>query len=135
MTLEQQIHDSAQQFADAYNRGDLATIVELYDNDALILSPECSIETGTEAVKTCYQEAINLGWKNFKQTTVEIKLADKLAYHVGQYTIDSPEVDGKSEQAKGKYIDVYKLHDDGIWKIHVTAFNYDHPITQQNTQY
>jgi len=134
MTLEQQIKESAQQFADAYNRGDLNTIVELYDQDALILSPGCDIETGLDAIKNCYQEAINLGWKNFRQVSVEIDSNDKLAYHIGQFTIDSPETDGSTQQAKGKYIDVYKLHDDGIWKIHVSAFNYNHPIATQGCE-
>ena len=129
MTLEEQIKESAQLFESAYNQGDLNTIVTLYDDNALMLSPECSIEIGIEAVKNCYGEAIKLGWRNFKQTTVEIKVADSLAYHIGKYTIDSPESSGSVMQAKGKYIDVYMLHNDGTWKIHASAFNYDHPLT------
>ena len=128
MTLEEQIKESAQLFESAYNQGDLNTIVALYDDNALMLSPECSIEIGIEAVKSCYEQAITSGWKNFKQTTVEITTADSLAYHIGQYTMDSPEINGNSMQAKGKYIDIYKLHRDGTWKIHVSAFNYDHQI-------
>lgn len=40
MAIEQQIKDSDDQFAHAFNRGDLAALVALHTEDALLLSPD-----------------------------------------------------------------------------------------------
>jgi len=119
MAIEQQIKDLDDQFAGAFNRGDLAALVALHAEDALLLSPDSPTERGSEAVKSGFKELLDAGWKNISFTSV---------YHVGKFAVDVPTSSGESKRVTGKYVDIYKLHEDGTLKIHVTSFNFDEPL-------
>ena len=127
MSIEQQIKDSDDKFAEAFNRGDLDALVALHADDALLLSPDTPMERGSEAVRSGFEELLDAGWKNISFTSVEIGSQGELAYHVGKFTVDVTAGNGESREIKGKYLDIYKLHSDGAMKIHVTSFNYDEP--------
>ena len=128
MAIEQQIKDSDNQFAHAFNRGDLAALVALHTEDALLLSPDSPAERGSEAVKSGFKELLDAGWKNMSFTSVELGSGGDLAYHVGKFAVDAPTSSGESKRVTGKYVDIYKLHEDGTLKIHVTSFNFDEPL-------
>lgn len=128
MTIEQQIKNCDDQFADAFNQGDLAGLVALHAQDALLLSPDGPAERGSEAVKSGFKELLDEGWKNISFTSVELGSGGDLAYHVGNFSVDFPTSSGESKRVMGKYVDIYKRHKDGSWKIHVTSFNFDEPL-------
>ncbi len=128
MAIEQQIKDFDDQFVDAFNRGDLAALVALYAEDALLLSPDSPAERGSEAVKSGYKELLDAGWKNLSLTSVELGSGGDLAYHVGKFAYDVPTSSGESKQVTGKYVDIFKPHEDGTLKVHVTCFNLDEPL-------
>ena len=128
MAIEQQIKDSDEQFADAFNRGDLAAIVALHAEDALLLSPDSPMERGSAAVESGFKELLEAGWKNMAFTSVEVGSDGDLAYHVGQFAADVPTSSGESKRITGKYLDVYKPHQDGTWKIQVSSFSFDEPL-------
>ncbi len=51
MTIEESIKNTDAQFAEAFNRGDLAAVVALHNADALILGPDSPAERGGQAVE------------------------------------------------------------------------------------
>lgn len=128
MAIEQQIKDSDKQFADAFNRGDLAALVALHAEDALLLSPDSLPERGSEAVKSGFKQLLDAGRKNMRFTSVELGSGGDFAYHVGQFAGDVPTSRGESKRVTGKYLDIYKPHEDGTVKIQVTSFNFDEPL-------
>ena len=128
MTIEQQIKDSDDQFAVAFNQGDIAALALFHAEDALLLGPATPVKRGSEAVKSGFMEWLDAGWKNLSLTTIEIDSSGDLAYNVGQFGIDVPTSSGQSKRVTGNYVDIYKRHDDGTLKIHVTCFDYDEPL-------
>ena len=128
MAIEQHIKDVDQQFADAFNRGDLRAVVALHAEDALLLGPDSPADRGSEAVESGFKELLDAGWKNIGFTSVEFGSGGDLAYHVGKFAVDVPTSSGGSKQVTGKYLDIYKLYEDGAWKIKVTSFNFDEPL-------
>ena len=128
MTVEQQIKNTDDQFADAFNRGDLAAIVALHADDALLLSPDSPAERGSEAVRLGFKELLDAGWKNLSFTSVELGSGGDIAYQVGKFAADAPTSSGGSNRVTGNYVDIYKLHEDGALKIQVTSFNFNEPL-------
>ncbi len=128
MTVEQEIRDTDDQFAAAFNRGDIAALVAMHAEKALLLPPDSPMEKGGKAVEAGFTELLEAGWKNLKFTSVEIGSEGALAYHVGKYSADVPAKGGSHEKVTGKYVDIYKRDPDGAWKICVTMFNSDAPL-------
>ena len=51
MSIEDSIRNTDTQFAEAFNRGDLAEVVALHSADALLLGPDGPAEKGGQAVE------------------------------------------------------------------------------------
>ena len=128
MTLEQQIRDSDTRFVEAFNRGDADALETLHAEDAMLLPPDGPIEKGSDAVIAGFRELLEAGWKNMSLDSIEIGSDGGLAYHVGRVESDVPTSQGSSKRVSGKYVDIYKLDEDGAWKIHLTIFNMDEPL-------
>ena len=128
MVIEQQIKDADDQYVDAFNRGDLAALVALYAEDALILSPDGPAVRGSEAVKSDVKETLDAGWKNLSLTSIELGSGGDLAYHVGKFGYDVPTSSGEIKRVTGTNVDIFKLHEDGTLKIQVNSYNFDEPL-------
>jgi len=128
MSIEDSIRDTDSQFAEAFNRGDLATVVSLHSTDALLLGPDSPAERGGQAVEEGYKEMLDAGWKNMELGSVQIDSGGDVGYHVGTFAADAPMEGGSAQRVTGKFLDVYKPDAGGTWKIHVTMFNFDAPI-------
>ena len=127
MSIEQAIQDADKQYADAFNRGDLAAIAALHTEDVLYLPPNASAVSGRQGVESTAKELLDAGWKNMSFSSVQFGSDGDLAYHVGTFSIDAPTDEGMATET-GKFVDVYKRQADGSWKIHVTIFNSDTPL-------
>lgn len=130
-TLEQQIKESDAAFVEAFNRGDIDSLVTLHADNAMLLSPDTPMTVGgSEAVVAGYRELLDAGWTNMSLHSIKIDSDASLAYHVGKVSADVPIQGGAKKRVEGKYVDVYKLHDDGCWKVHLTIFNMDEPLPE-----
>jgi ketosteroid isomerase-like protein len=130
MSIEDSIRDTDAQFAEAFNRGDLATVVALHSADALLLGPDSPAERGGQAVEEGYKEMLDAGWKNIEVGSVQIDSSGDVGYHVGTFAADTPTVGGSDQRVTGKFLDIYKPDAGGTWKIHVTMFNFDAPVSE-----
>ena len=125
MSIEDSIRDTDTRFAEAFNRGDLAAIVALHSEDALLLSPDSPAERGGQAVEEGFKEMLDAGWKNIELGSVQIGSGGDVGYHVGTFAADVPTDGGSDQRVTGKFLDIYKPDTSGIWKIHVTMINFD----------
>ncbi len=130
MSIEDSIRDTDARFAEAFNRGDLAAVVALHSADALILGPDSPAERGGQAVEEGFKELLDTGWKNIEFGSVQIGSGGDLGYHVGSFAVDVPTEDGSDQRVTGKFLDIYKPDEAGSWKIHVTMFNFDAPLSE-----
>jgi len=130
MSIEDSIRDTDARFAEAFNRGDLATVVALHSADALLLGPDSPAERGGQAVEEGYKEMLDAGWKNIEFGSVQIDSGGDVGYHVGTFAADVPTEGGSDQRVTGKFLDIYKPDADGTWIIHVTMFNFDAPVSE-----
>ncbi len=129
MSIEQAIHDADAQYADAFNRGDIAAIAALHTEDVVYLPPNASAVSGRQGVESTAKELLDAGWKNMSFSSVQFGSDGDLAYHVGRYSVDVPTDEGTTTDS-GKFVDIYKRQADGSWKIHVTISNSDTPLPE-----
>ncbi len=127
MSIEQAIQDADKQYADAFNRGDLAAVAALHTEDVLYLPPNASAVSGRQGVESTAKELFDAGWKNMSFSSVQFGSDGDLAYHVGTFSVDAPTDEGMRKE-EGKFVDIYKRQADGSWKVHVTIFNSDTPL-------
>ncbi len=130
MSIEDAIRDTDARIAEAFNHGDLAAVVALHSADAILLGPDSPAERGGQAVEEGFKEMLDTGWKNIEFGSVQIGSGGDLGYHVGTFAVDVP-TEGRSDQrVTGKFLDIYKPDEAGSWKIHVTMFNFDAPLSE-----
>jgi len=130
MSIEDSIRDTDARFAEAFNRGDLAAVVALHSEDALILSPDSPAERGGQAVEEGFKEMLDAGWKNIEFGSVQIGSGGDVGYHVGTFAADVPTDGGSDQRVTGKFLDIYKPDTAGIWKINVTMINFDASLSE-----
>jgi len=130
MSIEDSIRDTDARFAEAFNRGDLAAIVALHSEDALLLSPDSPAERGGQAVEEGFKEMLDAGWKNIEFGSVQIGSGGDVGYHVGTFAADVPTDGGSDQRVTGKFLDIYKPDTAGFWKINVTMINFDASLSE-----
>ncbi len=108
----------------------MAAVVALHSADALLLGPDSPAERGGQAIEEGYKELLDAGWKNIEIGSVQIGSGGDLGYHVGTFAVDVPTEGGSDQRVTGKFLDIYKPDAAGSWKIHVTMFNFDAPLSE-----
>lgn len=110
-------------FVSAMNKGDIATAMSVYTDDAKLLPPNSPTLTGVENIQQFWEGAAEaLGIKGVSINTVTVDFLDDTAIEHGEYTLTLA-----NGTDKGKFIMVWKRQDDGSWKWHVDIFNSDLP--------
>ena len=127
MTLEEQIRDSDAKFVRAFNSGEKKALETLHADDAMLLPPDGPMLSGSKAITEGFEKIMDEGWKNMSLHSVKLESDGSLAYHVGRVEADVPAGESTTRVA-GKYVDIYKRHWNGRWKIHLTIYNMDAPL-------
>lgn len=117
-----EIRSANRNFMDAFGRGDAAGVAALYTPDAKLLPPDSQMMNGTEAIRSFWQGAMNLGIKEAKLETVEVDARDNVAFEIGKYTLTIQPQGGQKVIATGKYVVVWK-NEDGKWKLYADIWN------------
>ncbi|NND60125.1 MAG: DUF4440 domain-containing protein [Gammaproteobacteria bacterium] len=108
----------------ALNNGDVDALVEMYTRNARVLSPNKEMTAGSDAVRAEFGGMVGAGLVG-DITTVEARHAGDIGYHVGLYTLGT--ADGGVID-RGKFIEIWRLEDDGHWRISNDIFNSDLPV-------
>jgi len=112
-----------QEWADAFNSGDAATIAAMHSADAQIMPPNGSIIEGREAIQAFWQGFIDTGVKG-SLTSIEITVDGDMGYKVGTFRILDPEGD---ELDHGKFLEIWRYMD-GKWQFHRDMWNSSVPV-------
>lgn len=116
-------------FVEAFNRGDLASAMNVYTENATILPPNAGIMKGKEAITAFWQGAREMGVKEAKLETVELTpMGDETACEIGKYVLNIHPEGGEAFTDKGKYMMIWKL-EEGSWKWDTDAWNTSLPPT------
>lgn len=125
--IEQDIKDVTMRFGEAFNRGDVATAVEFYTDDAKFLHPNTEIVSGKQAIKEFFETGRAFGLRRINFESIEVGYDGDLAYERGVINMDLEPEGGQAMVDRGKYLVVMKRQADGSWKVAVDIWNSDLP--------
>ena len=127
--LREKIDAVNKEFLKAFNRGDVAAAVGVYTKDATILPPNFEIMKGKEAITAFWQGARDMGVKEAKLETVDLRqMGEDTACEIGKYTLKIQPEGGEAFTDQGKYMMIWKL-EEGSWKWDSDAWSSSLPPT------
>jgi ketosteroid isomerase-like protein len=108
---------------------DLDKSVKAVSAEGSMLAPNTPIATGHAAVRELIKNILALPALNFSwhATSVEVAKSGDLAFTSGEYQLSFDAGNGKIESDKGKYVTVWGLEKDGVWRAVRDIFNSDLP--------
>ena len=120
--LDQEMVAFAQQFQDAYNKEDHATLKTFYTDDAKRLAKDGTAITGAEAIGAFWAEQFKGSDATLTLKQQSVGWKDNLHAYVasGTYHVSGTTVKGDKFEISGKYINTM-LKQNGVWKIAESA--------------
>jgi uncharacterized protein (TIGR02246 family) len=112
--IRSQIESANKQFMAAFQRGNAAAIASLYTAGGQLLPANSDFVRGTDAIRTFWQGALDMGLKEAVLETVEVEVHGDTAIEVGRYKLLAA---GDAAADNGKYIVVWK-NEAGNWRLH-----------------
>ncbi|HYR41625.1 MAG TPA: SgcJ/EcaC family oxidoreductase [Terriglobia bacterium] len=110
-------------FEKAANTKDVATIANMYAEDATLLPPGSPPVKGRENIRGYWQAFFNAGASNAKLRVIEVGSASDLAYEIGAFVANLPSPQGGTPRTEGKYVVVWRRQPDGSIKMIVDMFS------------
>ena len=106
-----------------FNSGDAAGMAAIYTEDAALLPPDMAQIDGREGIQALWQSFMDAGVSDLDVTTVELEVHGASASEVGTFTLTAPDGKGGRVTVGGKYIILWQLGDDGVWRLHRDIWN------------
>jgi len=111
------IESAMRRYVDASNKGDAATLANLYADDAMLLPPDHEPIKGRDAIRAFWRQGTDEG---LEVTNLAVEVNGNLGYLVGQYHL--PATDEEPADS-GKYVMCLKRQRDGSWKLTADIWN------------
>jgi ketosteroid isomerase-like protein len=129
--IEQALRDLDAQWSAAAGAKNLEKTVSFYSDDAIVMPPNASAATSTEAIRKIWQDLLAspglvISWKTGK---VEVAKSGDLACLSGAYELTVNDASGKPANDHGKYVEVWEKQSDGKWKCGTDIWNSDLPAS------
>jgi ketosteroid isomerase-like protein len=126
-----------QRVIDASASGDIATLVSLFTNDAVVMPPNDTTLFGSEEIREWWKEYFQ--WFQVTSTVVtdsDLTIAGDQAFHRGSLSIVI-EPKGKGERIRDdiRSLTVWRLQTDGAWKISHQIWNSTRPVGSGTSRY
>jgi uncharacterized protein (TIGR02246 family) len=118
------IDEANRRFADAFNRGDAASVAqEVYARDARVLPPGAETVQGRDNIAQFWAGAAQqMGIQRVQLSTAEVQPLGDGAYEIGRATLTL----AGGQQATVKYVVIWRQEEDR-WRIHVDIWNMNTP--------
>ena len=102
-------------FAQALNNKDAAAAANLYTEDGMLLPPDEAPVSGRDNIRAYWQGALDAGIFNVSVATVGTGSNGDLGYEVGRFELSTKDSTGNVITERGKYIELLKRGEDGVW--------------------
>ena len=110
-------------WAKLYNAKDAAGLAKRYVEDGMRLPPDATRHQGRAAIQAHLQGEFDAGLTNNTSRPTAMGSDGKLAWLVGDFTVDYPTEGGKMATATGNYVVVYRKEPDGVWRLVLETWN------------
>jgi ketosteroid isomerase-like protein len=125
MTTRDEVRNVLAGFAKAVADKDTKTLVDYYEADAIVLTPNVPMVRGHSALGDLFQGMIDGGVKAIEFDTRDLVEDGSLVIEVGHSTVHVELADGSSVGDPGKYLVVYRRQANGSLKMVFDAFSTD----------
>jgi ketosteroid isomerase-like protein len=92
------------------------------------MPPNSKMVKGREEIMKMLNNEVQLGEQDIKFETLELTVANDLAYETGLYNLNVKPKKGEPFNDKGKYIVIWKKDSDGQWLMEIDIWNSDLPV-------
>ncbi len=99
-----------------FNKGNLSSILTLYESDACFASQPGHIVKGEESIRNSLQSFIDIKGK-LESNVKRVFRSSDIALVVTEWSFNGIGPDGKAVQLTGKATDVLRQQSDGTWRI------------------
>ena len=121
--VRQKIQSANGKFGESIRTGNASAVGALYTDDALLMPPNTEMIRGRDGTTKFWAGAIKMGVKDAILSTVELHQQGDMVEEVGNYTLKiQPEGQAPFED-RGKYVVLWKMGDDGVWRLHRDIWN------------
>ena len=127
MTTRDEVRNVLAGLVKAVAEKDAQAIVDCYEADAVVLTPNAPMVRGSSALRDMFQGMIDGGVKAIEFNTTDLIEDGSLVAEVGTSVIHVELADGSSIADPGKYLVVYRRQADGEVKMVFDAFSGDSP--------
>jgi len=111
-----------ERFSAAFVKGDIATVAEMYAEDAFLLPAGSPMVRGRSAIKSFWEKASE-GIDNIQLTTVDVKpLGADAAREIGTFSLHTK--GSQPQEMTGKYVVIWQKAG-GEWKLATDTWNSD----------
>ncbi len=101
-------------FEDAFNAGDLAALVALYKDDAVLIPQPGTVTRGTDQIGPALQHFLDLGGAIGLDTQTVVEVGD-LAYLSNRWALRGTTPDGEVFEMGAVTAEVARVQADGSW--------------------
>jgi uncharacterized protein (TIGR02246 family) len=102
-------------FEAAFNAGDVAALVALYESNAVLVAVPGHLARGKDAIRAAYQQILAIRPTMRLETTAAFQTADGLALTHGKWRLTGKGPDGQPFQRSGVSAEVLRQQADGSW--------------------
>jgi ketosteroid isomerase-like protein len=103
-------------FAAALNNKDAVSAASLYTEDATLLPPNEAPVSGRADIQKYWEGALAGGAFDVSVATTSTGSSGDLGFEVGRFQMSIKQLDGTVNVEKGKYIELLKRGEDGVWR-------------------
>jgi uncharacterized protein (TIGR02246 family) len=113
------IDQNYRSWVQATKRKDVAAVLAIYADDAIVLPPGRDPVTGRDAIREFYKEYYSGSWKLLDEqfTNTSLVLRDDLAIETAEYSGQIDQAEKGRIRFKGKNLVIWKRQQDGSWKL------------------
>jgi uncharacterized protein (TIGR02246 family) len=108
----------------AFNKGDAASVAQLYTEHATALPPGAPMAKGRAAIQAFWQGAIQSGIKNASLKALKVDQFGNAAREIGEFSLDAPDAQKQTVHVVGKYVVLWR-HSGNGWKLDTDIWNTD----------
>ena len=122
-TVHQEIEQRVRAFEDAFNRGDLAALADLYTEDATVLPPDSAPVSGRQAIQRFWQGIQDSGFRQAALRVRQVQADGDLAVEVGTAELIGGGGDAQSSTVPVQYVVAWRRGAGGPWQLAVDIWN------------
>ncbi len=121
--IREMLAQQGAKFSQAYMDGDVETLLSVYTEDAVIFPERSDALTGEEVLRNYWTVPAGRTITLHKMTPVEVEISDSMASDYGYYEVSGINGDNAWGPNRGKYVVVWHLEKDGIWRMKLDMWN------------